>query len=112
MLYRKEVTEARKNYWSGKAVLISGHRGRYVIAFTVFFYRIFHPHHFMLLHPQNQRFRRNSLNAPCGDCLFSSAGIHYQPCGKAGRTCEERTAALPHRREPDHHLGHCQPAAS
>lgn len=41
MLYRKEVTEARKNYWSGKAVLVSGHRGRYVIVFTVLFFTAF-----------------------------------------------------------------------
>lgn len=39
MLFRKEAQDARNNNWSGKAVLIFGHTGYYVIAFTSFFLR-------------------------------------------------------------------------
>ncbi|WP_067706122.1 HlyD family secretion protein [Erwinia sp. ErVv1] len=41
MLFRKEALDARNNNWSGKAVLIFGHAGYYVIAFTSFFFAAF-----------------------------------------------------------------------
>lgn len=41
MLFRKEALEARNRSWSGKAVLLSGLPGRYIISFTFVFFIIF-----------------------------------------------------------------------
>ncbi|WBG93128.1 HlyD family secretion protein [Pantoea piersonii] len=41
MLFRKEALEARNKTWSGKAVLLSGLPGRYIVSFTFVFFIIF-----------------------------------------------------------------------
>lgn len=41
MHYRKEVFESRHNNWSGKALLVSGNKSHYVIAFTTLFFTSF-----------------------------------------------------------------------